>query len=215
MGKLKFDTDCTASLGVAETETPERFGIVQLNDDGFITRIVEKPKEPPSNLALIGLNYINNPKELFKAIREIIKKDITLKGEYYLANALQMMVTRGKKIKTFRVEKWLDTGKVETLLDTHRELLKENNRKIDVDAKVTDPVYINDGVTIENSVIGPYVTINKGAKIKNSRVENCIIDNNSIIEECTLKDSIIGKETTIKNFHGKLHIADHTTIESQ
>jgi glucose-1-phosphate thymidylyltransferase len=214
-GKLKFDKDCSASLAVAETDTPERFGIVQLNDNGFITKIVEKPKEPPSNLALIGMYYINDHKKLFEAIKEIIRKDITLKGEYYLANALQMMVTLGEKIKTFRVEKWLDTGKVETLLDTHRELLKEDNKRVDADAKITDPVYINDNITIENSIIGPYVTINNGAKIKNSRIENSIIDNNSIIEGCTLRDSIIGKETTIKNFHGKLHIADHTTVESQ
>jgi glucose-1-phosphate thymidylyltransferase len=214
-GKIGFDKNLCGSLGVAETDTPERFGIVELNKEGHITRMVEKPKEPPSNLALIGMYYINKPKEMFEAIRELIKKDIQLKGEYYFADALQLMIDNGERFETFTVEKWLDTGKVETLLDTHRELLKDNNHKTEADAKIKEPVYIDESALIENSIIGPYVTINNRAKVKNSRIENCIIDENSTIEDCTLKDSIIGKETTIKNFHGKLHIADHTTIESQ
>ncbi|MFH1332211.1 MAG: sugar phosphate nucleotidyltransferase [archaeon] len=212
-GKIELDEACAGNLVVAETDTPERFGIIEKKE--YVTRIVEKPKNPPSNLALIGMYQINKHKELFEAIREIIRKDITLKGEYYLADALQMMVNKGEKFKTFTIEKWLDTGKVETLLSTHRELLKENNKKIETESKVIEPVFIDDDVIIENSEIGPYVTINKGAKITNSKIQDSIIDEKSTIEDSNLKESIIGKETSVKRFQGRLHIADHTTIDSQ
>ncbi len=180
-GKIEIDPNICGNLFVAETNTPERFGIVEQKE--YVTRIVEKPKNPPSNLALIGMYQINEPKKLFDAIKEIIRKDINLKGEYYLADALQLMVEKGEKFKTYKIEKWLDTGKVETLLETHKEILKENNKKIETNSKIIDPVYIEEGVEIDNSTIGPYVTINKGAKVKNSKIENSIIDENSLIED--------------------------------
>lgn len=214
-GKIRLDKDVCGSLCVAETDTPERFGIVKLDNKGYITRIVEKPKEPPSNLALIGMYHINDHKALFDTIKEIIRKDINLKGEYYLADALQLMIEQGKKFTTFTVEKWLDTGKVETLLSTHRELLKENNKTIKTNSKVVKPVYIHDDAKIEKSAIGPFVTINKGATIINSIIKDSIIDENSVIEDCILDGCIVGKEASLQGFKGKLHVADHSTVEGK
>jgi len=212
-GKIDCDPNVCGSLGVAETDTPERFGIVEKKE--YATRLVEKPKNPKSNLALIGMYYINKHKALFDAIREIIRKDINLKGEYYLTDALQLMIDHGEKFKTFTVEKWLDTGKVETLLSTHRELLKGNNKTIKTKSTIVKPVYIHDGVKIEKSVIGPFVTINKGAEVINSIVKDSIIDENSVIEDCILEGCIVGKEASLQGFKGKLHIADNSTIESK
>jgi glucose-1-phosphate thymidylyltransferase len=219
LGDTVFDVDLNtmlsskfSALGVKEVEDPRRFGVAVV-ENGFITKLVEKPETQISNLAIVGLYYIKNSKLLADCLDEIIQKDIRTKDEYQLTDALQLMIEKGEKFVPFTVEGWFDCGKPETLLSTNHHLLEKLNNTEKIDGvTVIKPVYISPKSKIENSIIGPYTTINDGAIIKNSIIVNSIVGVNAIVENEILKDSIIGNNTIIKGQFRKLNTGDSTEI---
>ncbi|MCH8325208.1 MAG: NTP transferase domain-containing protein [Bacteroidetes bacterium] len=200
-------------IGVKEVEDPSRFGVAVIKNDE-VEKLVEKPTEPISNLAIVGLYYISNAQTLSECLNELIKKDIRTNGELQLTDALQMMIEQGEKICTFPVEGWYDCGKQETLLETNRILLDDKctDKKFD-NVVINNPVYIADDVEISGSIIGPYATISKGSKISDSIIKNSIIGENSEIKASLLEGSIIGNNTLIKGSYKKLNTGDSTEIE--
>ena len=200
-------------IGVKEVEDPSRFGVAVTKNDE-VEKLVEKPTEPISNLAIVGLYYISNAQTLSECLNELVKKDIRTNGELQLTDALQMMIEQGEKICTFPVEGWYDCGKQETLLETNRILLdnKCTDKKFD-NVVINNPVYIADNVEISGSIIGPYATISKGSKISDSIIKNSIIGENSEIKASLLEGSIIGNNTLIKGSYKKLNTGDSTEIE--
>ncbi|MBN1619245.1 NTP transferase domain-containing protein, partial [candidate division WOR-3 bacterium] len=172
------------SIGVAKVEDPRRFGVVELNEDGSVSHLVEKPEDPPSNLAIVGIYRIHEFRALYRALDKIVETGKKTSGEIQLTDALQEMITAGRRINTFEIEKWLDCGKPETLLSTQRELLGEKKGVYSVPGSVIkDPVFISSGAVIENSVIGPNVDI----------AENCVLSN------CIIRNSIIGENSSVRN----------------
>ena len=202
-----------SALGVKKVDDPSRFGVAVL-ENGYIKKLVEKPTTPVSNLALVGLYYIANSDALVKSLNNLVKKDIRTKGELQLTDALQMMLDDGEKIKTFNVNGWYDCGKPETLLSTNKFLLdqKSSTKKFD-NVVVNLPVYIADDAKIENSVIGPYATIDKGCIIKESVIKNSIVGTNSQVSKAMLNGSIIGNNTIVKGAFKRLNIGDSTEID--
>ena len=200
-------------IGVKEVEDPSRFGVAVIKNDE-VEKLVEKPTEPISNLAIVGLYYISNAQTLSECLNELVKKDIRTNGELQLTDALQMMIEQGEKICTFPVEGWYDCGKQETLLETNRILLDDKctDKKFD-NVVINNPVYIADDVEISGSIIGPYATIIKGSKISDSIIKNSIIGENSEIKASLLEGSIIGNNTLIKGSYKKLNTGDSTEIE--
>lgn len=200
-------------IGVKEVEDPSRFGVAVIKNDE-VEKLVEKPTEPISNLAIVGLYYISNAQTLSECLNELVKKDIRTNGELQLTDALQMMIEQGEKICTFPVEGWYDCGKQETLLETNRILLDDKctDKKFD-NVVINNPVYIADDVEISGSIIGPYATISKGSKISDSIIKNSIIGENSEIKASLLEGSIIGNNTLIKGSYKKLNTGDSTEIE--
>ncbi|MCH7826752.1 MAG: NTP transferase domain-containing protein [Bacteroidetes bacterium] len=200
-------------IGVKEVEDPSRFGVAVTKNDE-VEKLVEKPTEPISNLAIVGLYYISNAQTLSECLNELVKKDIRTNGELQLTDALQMMIEQGEKICTFPVEGWYDCGKQETLLETNRILLDDKctDKKFD-NVVINNPVYIADDVEISGSIIGPYATISKGSKISDSIIKNSIIGENSEIKASLLEGSIIGNNTLIKGSYKKLNTGDSTEIE--
>ena len=200
-------------IGVKEVEDPSRFGVAVIKNDE-VEKLVEKPTEPISNLAIVGLYYISNAQTLSECLNELVKKDIRTNGELQLTDALQMMIEQGEKICTFPVEGWYDCGKQETLLETNRILLDDKctDKKFD-NVVINNPVYIDDDVEISGSIIGPYATISKGSKISDSIIKNSIIGENSEIKASLLEGSIIGNNTLIKGSYKKLNTGDSTEIE--
>ncbi|HEY4755725.1 MAG TPA: sugar phosphate nucleotidyltransferase, partial [Ignavibacteriaceae bacterium] len=167
-----------SALGVKKVDDPSRFGVAVL-ENGYIKKLVEKPTTLVSNLALVGLYYIANSDALIKSLNNLVQKDIRTKGELQLTDALQMMLDDGEKIKTFDVNGWYDCGKPETLLSTNKFLLdKKSLTKKFNNVVVNLPVYIADDAKIENSVIGPYATVDKGCVIKESVIKNSIVGSN-------------------------------------
>jgi len=208
--KIKSD----GVVWVKEVDDPRRFGVVVLKND-HITKIVEKPDEPISNLALIGLYYIKNSSLMFHCLDEIIKCNLRSKGEFRLADALGLMIKNGAKLNALEVDKWLDCGKPETLLSTNRYLLKNGfNKEIKTtNSVIISPVYIEDKVKIENSIIGPNASIASGCVIKNSIVKDSIVGENAIIENAALNKSLVGDSALIKDTFRKVNVGDNSEID--
>ncbi len=220
LGDTIFDVDLnsvlslpTSAIGVKTVDDPKRFGVVETTD-GFITRLVEKPEHPVSNLAVVGVYYIKRPELLATCLDELIATDKRTKGEYQLTDALQMMVDRGEKMATFRVDGWLDCGKPETLLATNRYLLdrKSESRKI-ADCVIIPPVYISPTAEVTRAVVGPYATLADGVVVRESIVRNSIIDDNAAVEGSLLDNSIVGANATVKGGYKRINAGDSSEIE--
>ena len=219
-----FEADLTEILGsqyssiaVHEVRDPRRFGIVEL-EGGFIKRLIEKPDVPTSNLAVVGIYLVNNVKLLFDCLQQIIDKDIRTRGEYQLTDALQLMLDSGEKITAFSVAGWHDCGTPETLLRTNRYLLKKASKGA-VPAYagipgsiIISPVSISETAVIENSIIGPYVSIASGAKIARSIVEDTIVNENAIIQNALIKESLIGDNAIFDGQFSRLNVGDSSQI---
>ncbi len=205
-----------SSLGVKEVDNPRRFGVAVLDKNGFIEKLVEKPTEPVSNLALMGLYFIRHGSILRDALKELIDQDIRTKNEFQLTDALQIMINKGEKINVFKVDGWYDCGKPETLLETNGIILSKNfsdTRYEYENTIIIPPVYIHSDALIEKSVIGPNVTIGKHARIHHSIIQNAIIGPNAEIDNMELKDSLIGDFATINGRLQVLNVGDFTQLK--
>jgi len=215
IGKIK-KTKSDGLIYVKKTSEPERFGIVFPDKDGIIKNIIEKPDHPTSNLANIGIYYVKNYKLLFESIEHLIKHDMQTKGEFYLVDALNIMIKRGEKFKIESVDVWEDCGKPETLLLTNKYLLSKMKPKKYKNIKtsvIINPVYIEPGAKVEHSIIGPHVSIAKGANIKNSHIQNSIIGEDSVIEDFQMKDSIVGFKAHVKGSYKQINIGDDSELK--
>ncbi len=220
LGDTIFDVDLSpvlhqqySSLGVKAVDDPRRFGVAETHD-GAITRLVEKPEHPASNLAVVGLYYICNPRLLVSCLNELVEKDIRTKGEFQLTDALQMMIQRGEVMKTFLVEGWYDCGKPETLLSTNQALLemKSTSHKID-GVVVIDPVFIAPSAKLTNCVIGPYTSIGERASISDSLVRNSIIGEGAHVHKALLDNSLVGSGATVRGDYMRVNVGDSSEID--
>jgi glucose-1-phosphate thymidylyltransferase len=204
-------------LFTKEVEDYKRFGVVVTDKDGFMTKIVEKPSEPISKRANIGLQFIQNWKLMFEGIDWVMQQPPN-KGEYYLTDAFQYMVDHGAKIKVEEVDGWYDAGKIDTLLDTNRIMLEKRKMarrpaNLPSDAKIVEPVYIEDGATIRRSTVGPNVSIGAGTVIEDSTLRDTIVGRKSRIVKCALHDSLIGSEVVLEGFTGDATVGDHSELK--
>jgi glucose-1-phosphate thymidylyltransferase len=204
-------------LGVKKVDDPRDFGVAEINDEGFITRLVEKPRIPKSNLALVGVYKIKNAGNLFNAIQYVLEKDIKTNDEYNLTDVLMHMVSKGAKMKTFKVENWFDCGKKDILLETNAILLKEGGfKKPDpknyVNTIIIPPVFIGKDSQISNSIIGPFVSIGEKAIVDYAIIKNSIIGPYSQLEYANLQNSIIGNDASLKGSPLSLNLGDSTEI---
>ena len=211
-------TDTDGIIWVKTVEDYKRFGVVVADKDGNMTRIVEKPSTPISKRANIGLQYIKNWKLLFEGIDHVMKQPPN-KGEYYLTDAFQYMVDQGAKLKVVNVEGWYDAGKLDTLLETNKIMLEKRKmarrpKNLPKDAQVVEPVYIEDGVTIRRSTVGPNVSVSTGSVIEDSKVRDAIIGEKSRILRSELHDSIVGDEVVLEGFKGAGTIGDHSELRA-
>lgn len=203
-------------IGVKHVTNPERFGIVNMNERGFIENFVEKPDVFLGDLAVVGVYYIKSPSTLFDALQYVTENDIRTKGEYQLTDALNQMLIQGVKMKTFEVDAWYDCGKPETLLDTNRRLLqKQKKRRLPKipNAILIPPVSIGKNVKIENSIVGPHVTVAADSMIRKSIVEDTIIASNAVVQNICLKNSIIGEFAHVFGRSKKLNVGDSSEVD--
>jgi glucose-1-phosphate thymidylyltransferase len=207
-------TKADGIIWAKEVEDYQRFGVVVTDADGYMTRIVEKPSTPISKLANIGLYFIRDTDSLWKGIDHVLASPAN-KGEWYLTDAFQWMIEHGKRILTAEVGGWYDCGKLDTLLETNQILLEKGaSRRVNFPGvTIHDPVYIEDGVHIEQSEIGPNVSIEQGTRISGSRLRNTIVGRDAKLNRVSLNESLLGNGVVLDGFEGSTSLGDHSELK--
>ena len=207
-------TDADGIIWVKEVEDYQRFGVVVTDEQGNMTKIVEKPTTPISKRANIGLYYIRNWKLLYEGIDWVLKQPKN-KGEYYLTDAFQYMIDQGAKIRVIDVEGWYDAGKIDTLLETNRAMLEKGRARRPAKndgCTIVDPVYVEEGVTLRRSTIGPNVTLGAGAVVEDSELRDTLVGERTKILRSVLHDSLIGDDVLLEGVRGEVTMGDHSEV---
>jgi glucose-1-phosphate thymidylyltransferase len=193
---------------------PRRFGVAVADAQGNITRLVEKPKEMTNNLVVVGFYYFREGRELMRAIEEQVKRNITLNGEFFLADAVNILLEEGHKFRVNPVEVWMDAGIPDALLETNRYLLEHGRdnsleaAKAHPGAAIIPPVYIHPSATVESSVIGPYVSLGEECKLCQVVVQNSIIDEGAHVSQMVLDRSLLGRDVQVQGQTARLNLGD-------
>jgi len=194
-------SDADGIIWAKEVEDYQRFGVLVTDRGGRMTRIVEKPDTPISRLANIGLYYMRDWRTLFEGIAEVMRRPPGVGGEFYLTDAFQYMVDRGRQLQVAEVTGWYDCGKVETLLETNHHLLEHGSARAPQPAPgvtIRPPVHIEEGVTLREATIGPNVTIETGSEVRESTIEDSILGRNVRVTRATVRGSLVGDGQVIE-----------------
>jgi len=205
-------------LGVKKVDDPRNFGVAEIDEDGFISHVIEKPSIPKTNMALVGLYKIKETPILFECVHHLFTQDIKTLGEYNLTDALDCMIKRGAKFKSFKVKNWFDCGKKETLLESNATLLKKfggqvHESVLSQNSIIVPPVSIGPGCVLKNAIIGPHVAIGANTNIQYSIVRDSIIGSYTNLFEVVLDNSLIGSDASVKGLSRSLNIGDNTEID--
>ena len=205
-------------LGVRKVEDPRDFGVAEIDDDGFIDHVIEKPQIPKSNMALVGIYKVKESELMFQCLENNIRQGLRSHGEYSLTDALECMIKLGAKFQPFKVESWFDCGRKETMLESNATLLKKFGSSVEdkhqfENTVIVHPVSIGCDCDIKNSIIGPNVAIGDNTKIDYSIVKNSIIGSFSNLFDIVLDASIIGSDTNLRGESRSLNIGDNTSID--
>ncbi|TVR78623.1 MAG: nucleotidyltransferase [Chitinophagaceae bacterium] len=215
---FKMDTSQDGIIWVHKVENPSSFGVVKLDKSGMITDFIEKPETFVSDLAIIGIYFFKDGENLKNELNFLIDNDIKDKGEYQITNALENMKNKGIKLIPGEVTEWMDCGNKDATVQTNGRVLHHDMKKgksmIDAGAiiknsTIIEPCYLAKGVKIENSVIGPGVSIGENTVIRKSVISNSIIQTESEIEGNVIDNSMIGNNTSIISAAKDLSIGDY------
>jgi glucose-1-phosphate thymidylyltransferase len=230
---IATDSPDAGIIWAKEVEDYQRFGVVVTDAQGYMTRIVEKPKEPISKLANIGLYYIRDVDALWQGIDHVLAAPQN-KGEWYLTDAFQWMIEHGRRIKTAEVGGWYDCGALNTVLETNGILLskalgagertsgradapgerKTTARRFSPGVTVVEPVLIEDGVVLEQSTVGPNVTIEAGTVVRGSTVREAIVGKRCRIEGCQLDGALLGDDVSVTGVRGSVSLGSHAEVRA-
>jgi glucose-1-phosphate thymidylyltransferase len=199
---------------------PRRFGVAELDKDGWVTRFIEKPETMENNLVVVGCYYFKSAEKLCTAIEEQMEKQLTFKGEYFLTHTISLMIEQGAKVRTEKSDSWLDTGTIDATLDTNKILLESKSNKTkneSVDGvEIIAPSFVHPSAEIRNSVIGPYCSIGANCKIVNSWIEQSIVEADCEIQDAALSRSLVGIKTRIRGKGNgqviQLNVGDNSDI---
>lgn len=205
-------------LGVKKVDDPRNFGVAEIEEDGFISRVVEKPSIPKSNMALVGVYKIKETDFLFSCLDKIIESNIKKYEDFSLTDALECMIQQGARFQSFKVAHWFDCGKKESLLQSNAILLKKftdkrPNENTYQNTIIIPPVSIGTGCIIKNSIIGPNVAVGEHTIIGNALIRDSIIGAYSNLSEIVLNNSLIGSDAEVKGVSRSLNIGDNTAID--
>ncbi len=210
-------TDADGLAFVKEVEDPRRFGIAMTDDQGRIVRFVEKPETMEHRLALIGQYWLREGQQLVAAIQELLERGIQTKGEYYLADALQLMIDRGALFVPQEVDVWKDCGTIEATLDTNRYLLAHgaanSEEASSAPGLIIPPSYVGKNVHIERAIVGPYATVLDGAVVRDAIVRDAIVGEETVVESALVEHSIIGNKVHVRGAFRRINITDMSWVD--
>jgi glucose-1-phosphate thymidylyltransferase len=205
-------------LGVKKVDDPRNFGVAEIEDDEFISRVVEKPAIPKSNMALVGVYKIKETSLLFSCLEKITESADITTDEFTITEAIECMIHHGVKFKALKVDNWFDCGKKESLLQSNSIMLKKFGGEA-AEAEnyqntiIIPPVSIGPGCKIRDSVIGPNVSIGENCDIAQTIIKESIVGAYSTLNEIVLKDSLIGSDAEVRGVSQNLNIGDNTAID--
>jgi len=215
-----IDPDADSIIWVKKVENPEAYGVVTTSESGIISGFEEKPKEFVSDLAIIGIYYFSVGEKLREELNYIVDNDIRKSGEYQLTTALENMRAKGLKFVPGAVDEWLDCGNKNITVETHQRVLARTKGAATISEKATivnsvinEPCFIADNVTIQNSVVGPFVSVGYGSIIEDSIVKNSVIQKDTEIRDLLLTDSMIGNHTSLSGKKLDVSIGDYNKYE--
>jgi glucose-1-phosphate thymidylyltransferase len=221
-----FDTNEKVSVEEADSviwlkyvDDPSRFGVAVQAEDGTISSFVEKPSEPISNMAIIGVYYFKDGDGLREQIKFLIDNGITGHGnEFQLTDAIDALLKEGKVFKPATVDEWLDCGTIDAWLDTSNFILDKEKHTVNATtleaSKIIEPVYIGPGASISGSTIGPHASIGSGAVIRNSTITSSIVLDRATVQDCELSGATVGFDARVDGFKGRVHLGDHSVVQS-
>ena len=199
-------------LGIRKVEDPRRFGVV-VEEIGRVVRLVEKPTEFVSDQAIVGVNLVRASEQLFACLTDLMARDVRLRGEFQLTDALQLMVEQGAHLATFPVVDWFDCGTQETMLETNRHLLQGALLPTHcTDTVVIPPVHIDPLAEVNESVVGPHVSIGAGARVCHTIVRNAIIGEQANVRAALIENSLVGFQAVFEGLWSHLNIGDMSEI---
>jgi glucose-1-phosphate thymidylyltransferase len=206
-------SDADVIAFVKEVPDPSAYGIAIESGDRVVN-LVEKPKDPVSNRALVGIYYFRDTSDLYSAIVEQFERKLSLKNEYFLADAVQIMIDRGKKVITAPVAVWEDCGNDAALLQTNRYLLQtisDGDPQL-AGSGVVEPSFIHPSASIEESIVGPFASIGPGAVIRRSIVRDTIVDQGAVVENALLDNSIVGRNASVSGHAVSVNVGDSSVV---
>ena len=199
-------------IGVKTVEKPQGVGIVETEGE-FITRLIEKPENPPTNLVIEGAYYIQNSGLLFRCLDDIIERDIRTQDEYQLTDGLQLMLEYGERMKIEFIDS-LHCGTPDQLLEANRSILdKQAPQNYRFPNSVIPPVFIGEGAVIQSAIIGPYASIGSGTWVVNAIIKDSIIHPNAEVQDALIRRSVIGPDARIYGSFHKLNIGSSAQID--
>jgi glucose-1-phosphate thymidylyltransferase len=216
---FRLDTSKDGTIWVQQVKDPSQFGVVRLNDKNEIIEFVEKPSTFVSDLAIIGIYFFKEGESLAREMQYLIDNDMKEKGEYQFTSALQNLSKKGAVFVPGRVTEWLDCGNKNVTVQTNQRYLEfiKDQKLVSPKARLSNsviipPCFVGDDTIIENSVVGPYVSIGKNSHIKDSRVSNSIIQTNTKISQVVLENSMLGNFVNFEARPLDLSMGDFNTI---
>lgn len=217
-----FDKSADGVIWVQKVKDPSSFGVVKLDDDGFITEFVEKPSVFVSDLAIVGIYYFREGEKLRAALHHIIANEIKEKNEYQLTTALEHLKIQGTRFKTGDIEEWLDCGNKEAILFSNSRMLEIHSANglvapnaVIENSVIIPPCYIGDHAVIRNAVVGPYVSVGNNSTVENTVITNSIIQNKSLIKNALLENSMVGNVSKFTGSKDELNIGDYSNLSKR
>ncbi|MBW3545052.1 MAG: nucleotidyltransferase [Bacteroidetes bacterium] len=217
---FRLDNTKDGIIWVQKVEDPRPFGVVKVNQEGYITDFVEKPQQFISDLAIIGIYYFKDGAWLRKEIQHLLDNDIKDKGEYQITNALENMKQKGAQLVPGQVDEWLDCGNKDVTVYTNQRYLEfiKDQELVAKSVKlhnsvIIPPCFIGENAELHNSVVGPHVSIGENSRIEDSRIENSIVQANSLLKDLRLKNSMIGNHVIYEGRTYDASVGDYNVIK--
>jgi glucose-1-phosphate thymidylyltransferase len=217
--KANFELDQHADgvLWVQKIDDPRQFGVVVTDDNGKILEFVEKPQQFVSDLAMIGIYYFKDGQWLRRELQYLVDNNITNGGEYQLPDALRNMMKQGASFTPGTVNDWMDCGNKAAVVETNQKILGyepqyAQAQTLGENSQIIPPCFIADDVVLKNAIVGPYVSLEKGVKIINSKIENAIVNAQTVIAESNIENAMIGSNCHIRHYSGDLNLGDFSTV---
>lgn len=216
-----LDKEADSVIWTKKVPNPEAYGVVNLNEEGHIIELVEKPKEFVSDQAVIGIYYFKDIGDLKKELQYVLDNDIIHGGEYQINDGIKRMMASGKIFKTGTVDDWMDCGNKEVAVETNAKMLEylQQDGALSLpshleqdNATIVQPCFIDEGVVLRNCTVGPYVSIGKGTKIENSSVKNTIIQAHSEVKNATLENSMLGNYVHYDGRFSQVSLGDYSEL---